>query len=362
MAENSDEGSKEFEATQRKLDRAREKGEVIRSEEFQAAAATLGFVVMVLALGGWAIGSAGSVATALIDRPDQIATGAAPSIGGMMARMALPLMALPLGGAVVVLIWLAASRGIVFAPSRLAPRASRLSIVANARQKFGTQGLADFARRALKIVIVGLVLLRFLMHERNAILTSALLEPGPAAELLGRILVRFLLVILVLNLLFGIADYVMQHHLFRQRQRMTRREMTDEMKESEGDPHMKADRRRRAEAIATQQMMAAVPKADVVIVNPSHYAVALKWERGKGRAPVCTAKGVDEIALRIRERAAAAGVPVRRDPPTARALHAALDIGQEIRREHYVAVAAAIRFADELRARKGGHSPGGAAS
>jgi flagellar biosynthetic protein FlhB len=95
-------------------------------------------------------------------------------------------------------------------------------------------------------------------------------------------------------------------------------------------------------------MLAKVPEADVVLVNPTHYAVALKWDRGSGRAPVCVAKGVDEVALAIRARAQTAGVPVRSDPPTARALHATLELGDEIRPEHYKAVAAAIRFADRL--------------
>jgi flagellar biosynthetic protein FlhB len=100
-------------------------------------------------------------------------------------------------------------------------------------------------------------------------------------------------------------------------------------------------------------MMADVPKADVVIVNPTHVAVALKWNRTGGGAPVCVAKGVDEVALRIRAVAMDSGVPVRRDPPTARALHAAVGIGEEIRAEHYRPVAAAIRFADAMRRRAG---------
>ncbi len=97
--------------------------------------------------------------------------------------------------------------------------------------------------------------------------------------------------------------------------------------------------------------MADIPKANVVIVNPLHYAVALQWEREKGGAPLCVAKGVDEVAARIREVAAANGIPIRRDPPTARSIHALVEIGQEIKREHYAAVAAAIHFADEMRKR-----------
>ena len=115
---------------------------------------------------------------------------------------------------------------------------------------------------------------------------------------------------------------------------------------------MKAQRRSRAEAIATNRMLLDVPKADVVIVNPTHFAVALKWSRAKGSAPVCVAKGEGEVALRIREVAATAGVPIHADPPTARALHATVEIGREIAPEHYRAVAAAIRFADRMRQRR----------
>ena len=132
---------------------------------------------------------------------------------------------------------------------------------------------------------------------------------------------------------------------------MSHQELREEHKQHEGDPHMKQERRQRAQKIALDQMMAEVPKADVVIVNPTHFAVALKWYREPGSAPVCVAKGVDHMALAIREAAAQAGVPVRHDPPTARALHATTEIGQEIIPEHYRAVAAAIRFAEIMRRR-----------
>jgi flagellar biosynthetic protein FlhB len=140
---------------------------------------------------------------------------------------------------------------------------------------------------------------------------------------------------------------------------MTRKEMTDEMKESEGDPHVKGQRRSRAIAIATNRMLADVDAADVVVVNPTHYAVALKWDRVRGDAPRCVAKGVDEVAARIRERATLAGVPIHRDPPTARALHASLEIGDEVARADWRAVAAAIRFAEKMRARARARSGGG---
>ena len=130
---------------------------------------------------------------------------------------------------------------------------------------------------------------------------------------------------------------------------MSRKELTDESKDAEGDPYMKQKRRQKGQEIASKQMIQDVPNADVVIVNPTHYAVALKWSRLPGDVPVCVAKGVDEIAARIREKAQESAVPIHSDPPTARALHAVVEIGQEIPPENYRAVAAAIRFADEIR-------------
>ena len=124
--------------------------------------------------------------------------------------------------------------------------------------------------------------------------------------------------------------------------------MMDELKQSEGDPLMKQQRRQRGQEIAMNRMLADVPKADVVIVNPTHFAVALQWDKTRA-APLCLAKGVDETAARIRELAQEYAVPLHSDPPTARALYAEVNIGEEIRPEHYRAVAAAIRFAENIR-------------
>ena len=123
----------------------------------------------------------------------------------------------------------------------------------------------------------------------------------------------------------------------------------DETKKQEGDPHMKQQRRERGTQIAMNKMLCDVPNADVIVVNPTHYAVALKWNRDGGEVPVCVAKGVDEVAGRIREIAAENAVPIYSDPPTARALHATVEIGAPILPDHYRAVAAAIRFADRMR-------------
>jgi len=149
--------------------------------------------------------------------------------------------------------------------------------------------------------------------------------------------------------IIGLIDLLWQRYDHARKLRMSFQDMKDEHKSSEGDPHTKAQRRQRGQEIATNRMMLDVPKADVVIVNPTHYAVALKWDRRPGRAPECVAKGTDDIAARIREMAAEHGVPIHSDPPTARALFGSVEIGDEIEPKHYRAVAAAINFAEKIR-------------
>ncbi len=155
-------------------------------------------------------------------------------------------------------------------------------------------------------------------------------------------------IILAVAALIGMVDFFWQQAEHTRKNRMSRKEVTDEAKQMEGDPHVKQQRRQRGYEIAMNQMLADVPTADVIIVNPQHFAVALKWNREKGSAPVCVAKGVDEIAAKIRESAAKYGVPIHRDPPTARALYSVVDLGEQIPSEQYRAVAAAIRFAEEM--------------
>ncbi len=354
MAEQPEDDSKEFDPSQQRLQKAREEGDVVRSEEVQSAAASAGFLLALLAAGGWAVSRTGEAGMAFLARSDRFSLAgdrAGETVWPGILAMAAPSFALMVVPACAVLVWLIASRSLVAAPSKLAMKGSRISLLSNARQKFGREGLVDFAKRAVKMLAIGAVLAFYLRSQADLLFSTARLDAGQIALVLADVMIGFLLLGLVLTLAFGALDYLIQRMNFLRRNRMTRKEMTDEMKDSEGDPHFKADRRRRAQEIAGRRMLTDVPTADVVIVNPTHYAVALKWDRKKGKAPVCIAKGVDEIAARIRERAMEAGVPIRHDPPTARAIFAAVELGEEIRIEHYAAVAAAIRFADAMRKR-----------
>ncbi len=345
-----DEG-RDHEPSQKKLDDARARGDMARSPDLVMAAAFLGLLAACLLTGGQALLDFGTRAEAYLGQADRL-TGANPAeIGGWIVALFLPVAPFFLIPGVAALALLLATRGLTFAPEKLAAKFSRLDPVANAGQKFGRAGLFDFAKSTTKLLLTGGLLGWFLV-DRMAEIVLALRLPAPqVGALLARLLVEFLALCALVALVIGGLDFLWQRFEFLRRNRMTRQEMTDEFKQSEGDPHMKGQRRRRAQEIAMNRMLADVPKADVVVVNPTHYAVALQWNRRAGRAPVCLAKGTDEIAARIREAAAAAGVPIHSDPPTARALHAVIDIGREIRPEHYAPVAAAIRYAERMRKR-----------
>jgi flagellar biosynthetic protein FlhB len=352
MSDPSD-AEKEHDPTPQRLEEARRQGDVPQSADLTAAASLAGFLGAFATFGPGLVERAGSAGAGLLAAPDRLGpaglAGHAREVAGALA----PLFLLPAAAALAALL---AQRALILSPQRLAPKLSRISPLAAAGRKFGAEGLTDFAKSALKLCLVGAVLFAFLAARAPEIVAALMLAPGPAAARMASLLTAFLGLALVLGAGLGALDVLLQRARFLRRNRMTRQEVLDEMKRSEGDPHLKAERRGRGREIATNRMLADVPRADVVIVNPTHYAVALRWDRAKGRAPVCLAKGVDEIAARIRQAAAAAGVPLHRDPATARALHAALEIGDEVRPEHYRAVAAAIRFAEAMRRRARGLS------
>lgn len=346
---------KEHEPSARRLEQAREKGDIARSPDVATAAAYAGLALAAFGLGAPALLAAGTAAEVLLDQADGLSRllfdGASAPAGGILLRFAgaiAPFLVLPGLAALAALV---AQRGILFTGANLAPRLSRLSPIAGARHKFGPDGLFEFAKGLAKMVLICLALGWFLSARAGAVMATLYLEPAMTAALLSRLIAEFLGIVVLVAGAMAAADLLWQRHRHAVRNRMSRQEVTDEHREQEGDPHAKAQRRQRGMDIATNRMLLDVPRASVVIVNPTHYAVALAWDRAGSRAPVCVAKGVDEVAARIREAAAKAGVPVRSDPPTARALHATVEIGQEIRPDAYRAVAAAIRFAEAMRRR-----------
>lgn len=354
MSEEDDAGGdKEYDASPQKLIEARKKGDTPRSADLLMAAGTAGFVVGLVFMGGWVIRTAGSAGMTILDQSDQLSrlmiSGSSAPLAGMLVAFAGPPLALLLLPPTVVMLTVIVTRSFLVTPERLMPKVSRVSPVATAQHKFGPEGLFEFAKSFVKLCLVSACLYAFLAARFEDVMATIYLAPAMGSALLGRLTIDFLLLLLLVTVVLGGVDHAWQVHLHKKRNRMSRKDMMDEYKENEGDPNFKAARRQRAQDVATNRMLADVERADVVIVNPTHFAVALRWDRGKGRAPVCVAKGVDEIARVIRERAALHGVPIHGDPVSARAIYASVEVGHEIRIEHYRAVAAAIRFADAMR-------------
>ena len=352
--EGEDDGERSYDPTPKRLEEARKRGEVPSSADLTTAAAYGGFVLVAAALGAKALTGMGELLTGLLAGSDRTAETvfagpATPVLAGVTAQAAL--LALPwiAGPAALALLTIIGQQAFIFAPEKLEPKLSRISPMATLAHKFGAAGLVEFGKSLLKLCLYSLLLGWMLSRKLPDLMETMQMEPALAGAAILRLALDLLLIVVAIALSLGAADLFWQHINFRRRNMMTRKEVMDEYKESEGDPMLKGQRRQRGISLAMNQMLAEVPKADVVIVNPTHYAIALSWDRASKGVPVCVAKGVDDIAARIREIAAENAIPIFSDPPTARALFAALDPGDEIRKEHFRAVAAAIRFADRIR-------------
>ncbi|WP_111734709.1 EscU/YscU/HrcU family type III secretion system export apparatus switch protein [Roseovarius amoyensis] len=356
MSGADDDTEKSHEPTEHKLLEARKKGDIARSADLTTAAAYGGLLLALLSAGPASVTRLGDVLAGLIGRADPLARlvfdgPAAAPVGGLLIAVAGALTTVLLMPPAFALLSVIGQRGLVMAPDKLRPRLSRIDPIQNARKKYGPSGLFEFAKSLAKLLLYSVVLGVFLAARMSDTAGALHAEPHLIGALMTRMVVEFLGIVLPVALAIGAVDLIWQNFDHRRRLRMSHKELRDEHKNHEGDPHFKQERRQRGQRIAAGQMMRDVPQADVVIVNPTHFAVALKWSRLPGSAPVCVAKGVDHVAHAIRDLAQESGVPIRNDPPTARALYATTAIGEEIESEHYRAVAAAIRFAERMRAR-----------
>ena len=344
MSDDEDKDARQFDPTEQKLRKAREKGDIPRSNEVSALMAFLG-LGLALTLAGIGVGQWTLRAAMIEVEPDRLMDAAA-AMAGLASLWLIGLLCIP---ACFVLVGLIGQRALVVSPEKLKFDFKRLNPVRNFGQKFGRSALVSFGISVLKLCLVaagGVMLFRALF---DLLAQAGFMSDRQWLTGMETMLRHSIGLAVGLSAFLAIVDYLWKRHDFITRNRMTRKEMQDEHKEAEGDPHFKQARRQRAVSLITAQMLADVERADVIIVNPTHYAVALEWKRGSGRAPVCLAKGVDEVAHRIRERAAEHDVPIWSDQPCARALHAVMEVGDEIPLDQFAPVAAAIRFAEAMR-------------
>ncbi|MDG4576969.1 MAG: flagellar biosynthesis protein FlhB [Defluviicoccus sp.] len=351
MAETEDE-SKTEEPTARRLQQGRERGQVAVSQDIKTWG---GLVGTALAL-AFLVPPMGREATALllpfIDHPEAFRLESALLPWALIdlvlavGRLVAPILGLML----LVGIGLGVAQvGLLWAPDKVAPKASRLSPLAGIKRILSLSGVAEFAKGLVKIGIVVFVFLSVTLPLLPHIDALAAIAPAAALARLHDFAVRFAGATAAVIAVLAVVDYLFQRLMFLKQMRMTRQEIRDEHRDSEGDPHIKARIRQLRTQRARQRMMAAVPQADVVITNPTHYAVALKYDMEKMAAPKLVAKGTDLVARRIRELAEAHDVPIVENPPLARALHGSVEIDGEVPPSHYEAVARVIGYVMRLK-------------
>jgi flagellar biosynthesis protein FlhB len=262
----------------------------------------------------------------------------------VLAALGIPLLLL----ALAAFAGNAIQHRIVLSFEPIKPRLTKISPTAGLGRLFSKQALANFAKGLAKLTLIGAVIASLLWPQRHRLGGLVAVDPAAILPFTQTLALQMLGTVVAILAIIAAADYLFQYRQWYERQKMSVREMKEEFRQTEGDPFVKGKLRQLRQNRMRKRMMAAVPKASVVITNPTHFAVALKYERGM-KAPVCLAKGVDLIARRIREVAEAHGIPMVENPPLARALYGTVEIDQEIPPEHYRAVAEVIGYLMRLR-------------
>ncbi|WP_068875784.1 MULTISPECIES: flagellar biosynthesis protein FlhB [unclassified Phenylobacterium] len=347
MSDAPEKESKTEEATPQKLEKAKAKGDGIKTPDlgpFAVLAAVSGVLVMG---GGW---MAQNLAHRLLPFFAHPADMSLEGRGGveilryaMMAGAPALLMVL-LTAAVAGSGASLMQTGLRFTPDKLKPEFSKISPKKGFERMFGPDGLMQFAKSLVKVTVIAILAWWILKPVVPKFSSLSALDVGAILPFCLDVLNRLLFAVVGLSLLVAGGDWFWQRQRFLTRQKMTKEEVKEDYKNSEGDPHVKARQKQLRYERARRRMMQAVPEATVVVMNPTHYAVALKYEQGETAAPMCVAKGLDSLALKIRAVAEEAGVPVIEDPPLARALYAAVDIDEMIPPAHFEAVAKIIGF------------------
>jgi flagellar biosynthetic protein FlhB len=350
MAEHQDQERTE-EPTLKKLTDAIERGDVAKSQEVSTWFVLTGGTLVLVAFAGsmssglkaslgGIIANAGTIA---ISGPDLLRLSARLGLE-ILGSAAIPLLVLVLAAAAGSMI----QHRLVWSTEPLKPKLSKISLIAGAQRLLSKQALANFVKGLAKLTVIGCVMAALLWPQRHRLDMLVGTDPGALLPLVQAQAFNVMAVVVTIMAIVAAADFLFQYRQWYERQKMTVPELKEEFKQTEGNPEVKAKIRKLRQGRSRKRMMAAVPTASVVITNPTHYAVALHYERGMN-APVCVAKGVDILARRIRDLARDHAIPIVENPPLARALHAAVEVEDEIPPEHYQAVAEVIGYVMRLR-------------
>lgn len=353
MADQTDDSEKTEEPTQKRLKEAHDKGDVPKSQEVSTWFALAGTTLMIAIFAPGLASSLANLIKGFMEHAHQI-----PMDGyalRTMGRDTGQAVALIVGLPMIVLVLMAVAGNLVqhqavFTAETIKPKLSKISPLSGFKRLFSADSLVNFAKGMAKITIVGAVMAAVLWPHRDEADIMIYADPTILLEEVRILVLQLLAAILAVMTVVAAADFAYQQHKWHKKQKMSLREVKEEFKQTEGDPQIKGKIRQLRMERARKRMMASVPEATVVVTNPTHYAVALKYEEGMG-APLCLAKGVDAVALKIREVAKENEVPVIENPPLARALYASVDIDREVPEDHYKAVAEVIGFVFRMRKR-----------
>ena len=351
MAEEDPGQEKSEQPTARRLEKAREEGQVPRSKELNTTLVLVSGAVGLLMLGPTMSESMASIAKqgfdierAAIFDTEQMALqlGAATFES---AKALAPWLVIVLLGAFAGPVGIG---GFLFSTKAFAPKASRINPLSGLKRMFSMNSLVELVKAVAKVLVVGFVAVMTLLFyfADSLALQRQALQPAVAGAL--EIILWSVLLLCLSTILIAIADVPWQIYSHTKKLRMTMQEIKDEFKETEGKPEVKSKVRQLQREIAQRRMLEDVPDADVVITNPTHYAVALKYQAGSMQAPIMVAKGVDQVALKIREIAKANNVPQMQAPPLARALYTHTKIGNEIPEGLYIAVAQVLAYVFQM--------------
>jgi flagellar biosynthetic protein FlhB len=343
MADGADKDSKTEAPTQKRYTEAAEKGNVPFSREVTVFASTLGIYIYLIFYLPSGVAHLWDTLKSLFEKPDQWRFDSGPDVVALFMRLGWESTAIIAPAFILMAGFGVGSSLLQNLPSpvldRIAPKLSRLSPMAGFGRIFGLPGFVEFGKSLFKVVVVGVIVAMALRSEFFRSLDAMFSDPYFLVSRLTADIKTILMIVLIASATVGIADYFWTHHQWFTDLKMTKEEIKEERKQMDGDPIIKQRQRSFARDLARKRMMASVPRATLVIANPTHFAVALRYVREEDAAPVVVAKGQDLIALKIREIAEQNGIPVFEDPPLARSMFAQVSIDSVIPSVFYKAVA-----------------------
>jgi flagellar biosynthetic protein FlhB len=351
MADEGDDTERSEDPTPRHLEEAITRGDVVKSQEVSTWFMIAGGALALMVFAGPAAANLQIMLAGLLAHAYQLPTDgpALADLAQVLAWRVLEALGIPFLLLMVTAIGgNAVQHRLVFSAESLKPKFSKISPAAGLGRMLSRQALANFIKGLIKLCVVGGAIAALLWPQRMRLAGLVGSDPAAILPFTRSLVMEMLGTVVAILAVVAAADYLFQYQQWYDRQKMSLREIKDEFRQSEGDPKIKGKLRQLRYSRARKRMMAAVPKASVIITNPTHFAVALRYERGMN-APICLAKGSDLIALKIREIAQAHEIPIIENPPLARALHGTVEIDQEIPQEHYRAVAEIIGYVMRLR-------------